>query len=57
MYADDTTLSLCGTSAPELFDNCNQQINFFINWATSNRLTIKTEKNLLHGHNEPKYSK
>ena len=44
MYADDTTLSLRGTSAPELFDNCNQQLNFFINWATSNRLTINAEK-------------
>ena len=46
LYSDDTTLSIRGASAKNLFHIGNQRLNQFQLWANSNKLTISEKKKI-----------
>ena len=44
MFADDCTLTLCGSSLNQLLSDCNDEIAHFKSWSDSNRLTLNAGK-------------
>ena len=44
MYADDTSLTTCGTSQKSLFDEVNADISGICNWLKANKLSLNSAK-------------